>query len=159
MAGNWHISRAALAVRRGGIIAYPTEAVYGLGCDPWDADAVFKILSLKCRHSRKGLIVVAADIGQLAGLVDFSGTFDRQAVIASWPGPVTWVLPARPGVPSWLTGHHRGIAIRVSNHPGVRALCHWFPPVPIAPGHYRRVPVPGYVVILETGWTISCRDG
>lgn len=123
MTGNWHILRAALAVRRGGIIAYPTEAVYGLGCNPWDADAVFRILSLKCRHPGKGLIVVAADLGQLAGLVDFSGTFDVKAVIASWPGPVTWILPARAGVPSWLTGRHRGIAVRVSNHPGIRALC------------------------------------
>ena len=123
MAGNWHISRAALAVRRGGIIAYPTEAVYGLGCDPWEAEAVFRILSLKRRHPGKGLIVVAADIVQLTGLVDFSGTFDMKAVLASWPGPVTWVLPARAGVPSWITGNSHGVAVRVSNHPGVRALC------------------------------------
>jgi L-threonylcarbamoyladenylate synthase len=121
--GNWHNTRAALSVRRGGIIAYPTEAVYGLGCNPWDDDVVFRLLSLKRRAPDKGLIVIAAEIAQLAGLVDFSGKFDLVAVAASWPGPVTWILPARAGVPYWLTGRHRGIAVRVSDHPVVRALC------------------------------------
>jgi len=125
LAGNWHINRTALAVRRGGIVAYPTEAVYGLGCNPWDADAVFRILTLKRRNPGKGLIVVAAEIEQLSGLVDFSAKFDIAAVTAAWPGPVTWILPAQGGVPYWLTGRHgqRGIAVRVSNHPVVRALC------------------------------------
>ena len=123
MTGNWHITQAALTVRRGGIIAYPTEAVYGLGCNPWEADAVFRILSLKRRSPARGLIVVAAEIGQLTGLVDFTGNFDVAMVAASWPGPVTWVLPALARVPHWLTGSHRGIAVRVSNHPVVRALC------------------------------------
>jgi len=123
LAGNWHIRQAALAVRRGGIIAYPTEAVYGLGCNPWGADAVYRILSLKRRDPDKGLIVVAAEIGQLDGLVDFSGDFDVAAVTASWPGPVTWILPALAQVPYWLIGSHRGIAVRVSNHPAIRALC------------------------------------
>lgn len=121
--GNWHYTRAALSISRGGVIAYPTEAVYGLGCDPWDAVAVFRLLSLKHRTPEKGLIVVAAEIGQLSGLVDFSGKFDRAAVAATWPGPMTWILPARERVPYWLTGRHRGIAVRVSKHPGVRALC------------------------------------
>jgi len=123
LAGNWHISQAVLAVRHGGIIAYPTEAVYGLGCNPWEAEAVYRILSLKRRNPDKGLIVVAAEIGQLAGLVDFTGNFDVAAVTASWPGPVTWVLPAPAQVPYWLTGDQRGIAVRVSSHPGVRTLC------------------------------------
>lgn len=123
MTGDWHITRAALVIRRGGIIAYPTEAVYGLGCCPWDSEAVFRILSLKRRDPGKGLIIVAAEIGQLDGLVDFSGDFDVAAVTASWPGPVTWILPAAARVPNWLIGSHRGIAVRVSNHPGVRALC------------------------------------
>ena len=112
-----------MAVRRGGIIAYPTEAVYGLGCDPWAAEAIFRILSLKRRNPDKGLIVVAADIGQLSGLIDISVNFDLEAVAATWPGPVTWVLPAKTGIPNWLTGGRRGIAVRVSNHPVVRALC------------------------------------
>lgn len=123
MADTWHITRAVLAVRRGGIIAYPTEAVYGLGCDPWVAEAAFRILSLKHRAPAKGLIVVAAEIGQLSDLVDITGNFDLEAVTASWPGPVTWILPSRKGIPYWLTGRHRGIAVRVSAHPGVRALC------------------------------------
>lgn len=112
-----------MAVRHGDVIAYPTEAVYGLGCDPWIAEAAFRILSLKRRDPGKGLIVVAADIGQLSGLVDFSGNFDLEAVTASWPGPVTWILPPERGVPRWLTGIHRGIAVRVSDHPAVRSLC------------------------------------
>ena len=112
-----------MAVRHGGVIAYPTEAVFGLGCNPWAAEAVFRILSLKHRYPDKGLIVVAAELRQLSDLVDISGNFDQEAVISSWPGPVTWILPSKRGVPRWLTGRHRGIAVRVSDHPGVRALC------------------------------------
>jgi L-threonylcarbamoyladenylate synthase len=121
--GKWHISKAALTVRSGGVIAYPTEGVYGLGCSPWYAPAVFRILAFKRRPVRKGLIVIAAHMEQLLTLVEFSGNIDAGELQATWPGPVTWILPAKKHAPYWLTGNHRGIAVRVSDHPGVRALC------------------------------------
>jgi L-threonylcarbamoyladenylate synthase len=120
---SWHLSRAAAVVRASGIIAYPTEAVYGLGCLPMDRAAVLRILALKHRPAAKGLIVVAAEASQLRGYVHFPSAAIEKQVMASWPGPVTWLLPADPEVPQWLRGAHRTLAVRVSAHPVVHALC------------------------------------
>jgi L-threonylcarbamoyladenylate synthase len=122
---------AATAVgllRRGGVVAYPTEAVWGLGCDPMDEVAVLRLLDIKQREVGKGLILVAAAIGQLDGVVDWDGlrSARREAVLASWPGPHTWVVPAMPRVPRWVKGDHAGVAVRVSAHPTVSALCRAF---------------------------------
>lgn len=117
---------AAIAtLHRGGVIACPTEAVWGLGCDPFDEAAVMRLLAIKQREVAKGLLLVAADAGQLEGLVDWDAlpADRREAVHASWPGANTWVLPATARVPRWITGEHAGVGIRVTAHPLVRALC------------------------------------
>lgn len=122
------LAEAVSALRRGGLVAYPTEAVWGLGCDPFDEGAVERLLALKQRERAKGLILVAADVVALDGLVDW-GTLPaarREAVLASWPGPHTWVVPATARVPRWITGDHAGVAVRVSAHPLVAALCRGF---------------------------------
>lgn len=118
-----HLSRAILACESGGLIAYPTEAVYGLGCLPFNEAAVRRLLALKRRSEDKGLIVVAADIGQLRDMVDFDAARERQALLASWPGPFTWLVPGKRITPVWLTGKYATLAVRVSAHPIVRALC------------------------------------
>lgn len=121
---NWNIQQAGKILLSGGVITYPTEAVYGLGCVPGNAEAVLRILSLKQRQMEKGLIVVAADMSQLEDLVDFdreSGM--RKRVMATWPGAVTWLVPARNNTPVWLTGIHKSLAVRVSSHPAIQALC------------------------------------
>ncbi len=119
----WQLQAAWSAVCGGGLIAYPTEAVFGLGCDPDNGAAVMALLRLKRRSWRLGLILIAATPAQLAPYLYFpSGTMGRR-IRASWPGPVTWVLPARPGVPYWLRGAHRGLAVRVSAHRSVQQLC------------------------------------
>jgi len=102
------IERAVAALHRGGVIAYPTEAVWGLGCDPSSETAVRRLLELKQRPVSKGLILVAGDIAQLAGLVDWSSLpHDRCAEVhGSWPGPHTWIVPATTRVPHWITGDH-----------------------------------------------------
>jgi len=121
---RWHIDCAARAVRARGVIAYPTEAVYGLGCSPCYPEAVQRILALKHRRPDKGLILVGTDISQFDGLIDLDALkADKQQVLASWPGPVTWIVPARSGVPAWLNGGGTGLAVRVSAHPPVQALC------------------------------------
>ncbi len=108
----------------GGVIVYPTEAVMGLGCSPWNEAAVARVLRLKRRPASKGLIVVAAAVEQLDGVVDFSrAAHRRREILASWPGPVTWLLPATPAVPEQLTGRGAVLAVRVSAHPVVRELC------------------------------------
>ncbi|MGM3191245.1 L-threonylcarbamoyladenylate synthase type 1 TsaC [Dickeya dadantii subsp. dieffenbachiae] len=112
-------------LREENVIAYPTEAVFGLGCDPDSEMAVERLLALKQRPREKGLILIAADFQQLESYVDMSALSDiqRQTIFASWPGPVTWVLPAKTVTPDWLTGRFTSLAVRVSDHPLVKQLC------------------------------------
>jgi len=111
--------RAARILKNGGIVAYATEYCFGFGCDPLNRAAVLRLLRIKRRPLAKGLILIAADTAQLAPYVDDLPT----QVLASWPGPHTWLLEARPGVPGWLTGDHSRIALRVTAHPQAAALC------------------------------------
>ena len=113
---------ALRALAAEGVIAYPTEAVYGLGCLP-HYEPVARLLAIKQRSPRKGLILVAADAGQLTDFITFPDPQTHERVMRTWPGPVTWLLPARPALPAWLTGDHATLAVRVSAHPIVRALC------------------------------------
>jgi len=119
---------ACCVLAAGALIAYPTEAVFGLGCDPDNSEAVARLLALKQRPVDKGLILIAADYQQLQSYVDDAAipATRRAAIFASWPGPVTWVMPAQASVPRWLTGRFDTIAVRVSNHPDVIALCRAF---------------------------------
>ena len=116
---------AAALLRAGAVIAYPTEGVWGLGCDPFDEAAVHRLLAIKARQVDKGMILIAGDPAQLDGVVDWTPLpADRaDAVRATWPGPHTWIVPALPQVPRWITGSHDSIAVRVSAHPAVAALC------------------------------------
>ena len=118
-------SAAARILRSGGVIAYPTEAVWGLGCDPRDEAATLRLLALKQREVAKGLILIAAAEAQLASFTDFESLSESQraTVRATWPGPNTWIVPASTDAPRWITGEHDGIAVRVTAHPGVIALC------------------------------------
>jgi L-threonylcarbamoyladenylate synthase len=119
----WQLKQAVRCVRNGGIIAYPTEAVYGLGCNPLDAIAVHQLLQIKNRSWEKGLILVAYDMSQLEPFIEPPDTDILNRLQSTWPGPVTWLLKSRPDVPSWLTGKHETIAVRISNHIIVRSLC------------------------------------
>ncbi len=110
-------------IRTGGLIAYPTEAVYGLGCDPDNHTAVASLLALKSRSPEKGLILIASDLKQLTPYLKPLTTRVTEKLKATWPGPVTWLLPAKKTTPTWLTGNHSTIACRVTNHPLVQQLC------------------------------------
>src|SRR5262245_64338287 len=88
------LRHAARIVRGGGVIAYPTEAVFGLGCLPRNRAAVERVLAIKRRSWRKGLIVIAASPAQLERYVALPPEPRRSEVLASWPGPNTWVLDA-----------------------------------------------------------------
>ena len=119
------IPEAAVRLHAGGVLVYPTEAVWGLGCDPSNEAAVLRLLALKQRSVDKGLILVAGTLEQFEGLLDWDRlpTDRREAVYASWPGPHTWIVPTTGHVPHWITGAHDGVAARVSAHPTVVALC------------------------------------
>lgn len=122
----WHLKRAAALLRQGAVIAYPTEAVWGLGCDPLNGDAVTRLLEIKHRPMHKGLILIAAAFDQLQPYVAPMDAAMRDNVFATWPGPVTWLLPARPDTPYWLRGAHETLAVRVTAHPVAAALCERF---------------------------------
>lgn len=115
-------------LRQSAVIAYPTEAVFGLGCDPDSEAAVMQLLALKRRPVDKGLILIAADYLQLTPYIadEQLSPQQKERMFSHWPGPVTWVLPARQDTPRWLTGRFSSLAVRVSDHPDVVALCRAF---------------------------------
>ena len=120
---------AAVAILRdGGVLAYPTEAVFGLGCDPHDRTAFERIFALKGRPATQGVLLIASDVAQVEPYIDLarvpSGVLAQ--VRASWPGPNTWVFPRSAEVPEWVAGAHAGIALRVTAHEPAAALCRAF---------------------------------
>jgi len=117
------IRRLRAFLKRGGVIAYATESCYGLGCDPANRRAVQRILKLKGRPQRKGLILIGSDIRQfkryLARIPD-----DLAARLnAWWPGPNTLLLPTSQRCPHWLSGRHDSLAVRVTAHQETARLC------------------------------------
>ena len=119
---RFKLRQARHYIRTRAVIAYPTESVYGLGCDPLNPLAVQRLLQLKQRPAHKGLIIIASQPGQLLPYVDWRGDWIEK-VLTRWPGPYTWLLPALPHLPDWLQGHHQRIACRVTDHPIAAALC------------------------------------
>ncbi len=117
------LDQATALIQAGGLIAYPTEAVFGLGCDPRNPEAVSRLLKLKQRSPDKGLILIAADFQQLKAYLKPLDDEVKQRIQAHWPGPNTWLLPAAPTTPKWLTGQHDTLAVRVTAHPVAAALC------------------------------------
>ncbi|MCW8891145.1 MAG: L-threonylcarbamoyladenylate synthase [Sedimenticola sp.] len=120
---HWKLREAARCFNSGGLIAYPTEAVYGLGCDPLNRQSMEWLLSLKQRPIEKGVILIAADYQQLIPFIKPLDEDRMQVIKASWPGPNTWLLPAADNLPFWLTGIHSTLAVRVTGHPVAAALC------------------------------------
>jgi L-threonylcarbamoyladenylate synthase len=119
----WQINHSVNVILNGGVLAYPTEAVYGLGCSPYCLAAVNKIFQLKRRNLAKGLILVGNDIKQFEDLIDFDKVKNLPDILDTWPGHITWILPTKPRVPSWLTGKNNGLAVRISAHAIVNQLC------------------------------------
>ncbi len=106
------------------VIAYPTEAVFGVGCDPDSETAVMRLLELKRRPVDKGLILIAANYEQLKPYIDDTMLTDAQRETIFPAGrPVTFVFPAPATTPRWLTGRFDSLAVRVTDHPLVVALC------------------------------------
>ncbi len=112
----------ARRLRKQEVLAYPTESCFGLGCDPFDRRAVQRVLRIKGRPQIKGLILIAADVRQLALFVD-AGALRAADAAGYWPGPVTLLLPAARRCPTWVRGRHASVAVRVTAHPAARDVC------------------------------------
>ncbi len=125
---NPDLAAAVDALRAGGVIAYPTEAVYGLGCDPRNEAACSRLFALKQRPTGQGVLLIAAAFEQIAPYIDLKATpaaaFARAQ--ASWPGPHTWIFPRAAGIPAWIAGSHAGIALRLTAHAPAAQLCRAF---------------------------------
>ena len=124
--GLFQYQKVSTYLHQGAVIAYPTEAVWGLGCDPWNEEAVAAIYELKQRPLNKGLILVAANQHQLH---PFMGPLtDEQQVFLNetWPGPNTWLVPVSTAAPYWIRSRFEKVAVRVSSHYQVKALCESF---------------------------------
>ena len=115
------IRKAARVVRGGGVIAYPTEGVFGLGCLPEDMDAVVRVLRIKRRDPSMGLVLIAAWAEQLEPYADLDEV--GAELTSSSSRPVTWIVPARDTTPYWVTGAHEGVAVRITAHGIAAALC------------------------------------
>jgi L-threonylcarbamoyladenylate synthase len=113
---------ASQVMHNGGVVAYPTEAVWGLGCDPYDASAVQRILQLKDRPIEKGLILIAADINMCEHLVAHLTPEQRAMISASYARPTTWLIPDAGHVPNWVRGEHTSFALRITRHPWAAGL-------------------------------------
>ncbi len=110
-------------LRRGGLVAYPTESCYGLGCDPRNREAVQRLLRLKRRPQAKGLILIASSLRQFASFIAPLAPEQLEKTRQTWPGPHTWLMPVSNQCPSWLTGKHRSLAVRVTAHRDAAWLC------------------------------------
>lgn len=113
-------------LRDGQVIAYPTEAVFGLGCDPFNESAVRKLLTLKGRHESAGLVLIASDFSQLQPWISPVDEQLLDKAKQTWPGPVTWLFPRARGVPDYVAGHHETIAVRITSHKTSCVLCQAF---------------------------------
>jgi len=123
-----NLANTVAALRKGGVVAYPTEAVWGVGCDPRDEVAFARLFALKQRPPGLGVLLIAADFAQLEPYIDLEAT--PAAALgraqADWPGPSTWIFPRASDVPAWIAGAHAGIAVRVTAHAPAAALCRAF---------------------------------
>lgn len=117
------LSQAIVAINKGGIIAYPTESVYGLGCDPFNQKALEQLLLLKQRPVEKGMILIASHVQHVLPLIMPKRPDDLARALKTWPGHHTWVFPKTSKVPVWVSGQYDSIAVRVSKHPVVKQLC------------------------------------
>jgi L-threonylcarbamoyladenylate synthase len=115
------VLKAARILKEGGVVAYPTEGVFGLGCVPEFEDAAARIFGIKRRDPSMGLILIASTPAQLEPYAMLPS--DPSRLASSVERPVTWVLAAKASTPAWIRGRHPGVAVRISAHPIAAGLC------------------------------------
>ncbi len=119
-----NVSRSISAfLKRGGVIAYPTESCYGLGCDPGNRRAVQRILKLKRRPQHKGLILIASHYHQVARYLQPIIQAEQAKLLQDGAQAVTYLMPVKPSCPCLLRGKHDTLAVRFTAHPFARDLC------------------------------------
>ncbi len=113
----------AAHLAHGGLVAYPTESCYGLGCDPANRAAVKRLLKLKQRPQHKGLILIASSYGQVARYLAPLSAEQQNKLREAGRQAITYLMPVRKFSPRWLRGAHDTLAVRLTAHPDARQLC------------------------------------
>jgi L-threonylcarbamoyladenylate synthase len=119
---NADLQHVADIYHSGGIFAYPTESVFGLGCDPQNESAVNRLLKIKQRPVSKGLILIASRLEQLDRYIDITES-QAQIILNNLQPPVSWLVKTSDHCPKWVTGKHHSLAIRITQHPVAQRLC------------------------------------
>jgi len=122
----WQINRAVSCLQVGGVIAYPTESVFGLGCDASNLSAIIKLLEIKNRSYKKGLIVLVSDIQQALSLLAPLSPSQIQTINQSRSRATTWLIDAASHLSPLLIGDHKKLAVRVTTNPIAKELCQKF---------------------------------
>lgn len=120
---DWKMRQFRRLFVRGGVFAYPTESVYGLGCDPLNREAVERVLEIKRRDPAKGMILIASNLEQLEPWIEPLQGAERRRLATPQARPTTWLVPASEGAAEWIRGSHSRIAVRITTFPPVRQLC------------------------------------
>ncbi|MDO6685633.1 MULTISPECIES: Sua5/YciO/YrdC/YwlC family protein [unclassified Agarivorans] len=130
---------AVTVLQQGAVIAYPTEAVFGLGCDPDNQQAVSKILQIKRRPVEKGLILLASELAHLLPYIDYSALSaeQQQLLVSKQTRPTTWLVPVSAATPKWISGQFSSVAVRLTSHPLVADICQrWGKPLVSTSANY-----------------------
>ncbi len=122
MASDFRIRLAAHHIKHGGVIIYPTETVFGLGCDPFNKSAVDYLNFLKQRNTNKGLILLAGSLEQLEPYIEVPDQPSRNRLLHN-KVPTSWIVAAKKNMPGWITAQDGSVAVRISKHPVVIQLC------------------------------------
>ncbi len=117
------LDRAVKSIKTQGVIAYPTEGVWGLGCDPFSRSAVDKLLNLKKRPVEQGLLLVGGHISQFDVFLEGLERKYYEELDRVWPGPTTFLVPDNGSSPRWVVGKHKTLGLRISDHPAIKSLC------------------------------------
>lgn len=125
MIDRFQLLTVAAVYQRGGVFCYPTESVYGIGCNPFDQQAVIRIFKIKKRDRTKPLIIVADSLDRLKNLINPAITREDRLLLKSWPGPYTFVFPVSNNTPLWLRSKDNTIALRVSSLPIIQTICQY----------------------------------
>lgn len=125
MINSRELAQVALVLKQGGVIAYPTESVFGLGCDPNNLSALQKILDIKQRPAHKGLIILVSEINQALDYLQPLSQAQLDRLHQKSPRATTWLIPKAPELPELLCGTHQRLAVRITQHPVAKAICQY----------------------------------
>jgi len=121
MASDFSIRHAASIIRQGGVIAYPTDTIYGLGCNPFNPDAIELINHIKQRPLDKQFILLASHLDQVKSLIQLSNA--QEQTITQSTQATSWIIKADKKTPLWLIDKNHTVTIRISSHSNVKRLC------------------------------------